>query len=154
MHSVLRQLKRQSCNEMENLELLVESKLLKANLNLQQGNAANRYSELIHLFCVFTCLCLCFLTPLTHLTSFSSKMAISALVLLQTCPVIMRGIRLISPKPASEMPHALTGMEQVYIMFQKYLYIFFKTTVYVMFCNLNCVRNNTGHDNIINKSST
>nr|XP_040035732.1 cilia- and flagella-associated protein 54-like isoform X2 [Gasterosteus aculeatus aculeatus] len=83
LHSVLRQLKRQSCNKMENLELLVESKLLKANLNLQQGNAAN-----------------------------SSKMAISALVLLQTCPVIMRGIRLISPKPASEMPHALTGMEQ------------------------------------------
>ncbi|XP_062414184.1 cilia- and flagella-associated protein 54-like [Pungitius pungitius] len=83
LHSILRQLKRQSCNEMENLELLIESQLLKANLKLQQGHAAN-----------------------------SSKMAISALVLMQTCPVIMRGIKPISTKCSSEMPHALTGMEQ------------------------------------------
>ncbi|KAM8897416.1 cilia- and flagella-associated protein 54 isoform 3-T3 [Spinachia spinachia] len=80
LHSILRQLKHQPGNEMENLELLIETKLLKANLNLQQRHAAN-----------------------------SSKIAISALVLLQTCPVIMRGIIPTSAKPTCEMQ---PGIEQ------------------------------------------
>ncbi|XP_034745298.1 cilia- and flagella-associated protein 54-like isoform X2 [Etheostoma cragini] len=76
-HSMSQQLPSQSCSEMENLELAIESNLLKANLYLQQGHAA-----------------------------LSSEMAISSLVLLQTSPVIMRGIIPGSQKPASEIPHA------------------------------------------------
>ncbi|XP_054482513.1 cilia- and flagella-associated protein 54-like [Anoplopoma fimbria] len=84
LHCIFPQLSPQSCSEMENLELSIESNLLKANLYLQQGHAA-----------------------------LSSEMAISSLVLLQTCPVIMRGIIPSSPKPASEIQHARTGIEQV-----------------------------------------
>ncbi|XP_068572705.1 cilia- and flagella-associated protein 54 [Cebidichthys violaceus] len=83
LHSIFHQLTPQSCSEMENLELSIESNLLKANLYLQQGHSAN-----------------------------SSEMAISALVLLQTSPVIMRGIINSSPKPASEILHARTGIQQ------------------------------------------
>ncbi|KAK9536651.1 hypothetical protein VZT92_006417 [Zoarces viviparus] len=83
LHSIFPQLTPQSCGEMENLELSIESNLQKANLYLQQGHAAK-----------------------------SSEMAISALVLLQTSPVIMRGIIPSSPEPASEILHAGTGSEQ------------------------------------------
>ncbi|XP_044078247.1 cilia- and flagella-associated protein 54-like [Siniperca chuatsi] len=77
------QLMSQSCSEMENLELAIESHLLKANLYLQQGHAA-----------------------------LSSEIAVSSLVLLQTSPVIMRGSIPVSQKPASELPHAKTESEQ------------------------------------------
>ncbi|XP_032388655.1 cilia- and flagella-associated protein 54 isoform X5 [Etheostoma spectabile] len=78
-HSISQQLTSQCCSEMENLELAIESNLLKANLYLQQGHATQ-----------------------------SSEMAISSLVLLQTSPVIMGGIIPGSQKPESEIPHART----------------------------------------------
>ncbi|XP_037604654.1 cilia- and flagella-associated protein 54-like isoform X2 [Sebastes umbrosus] len=81
--SLLQQLTTQSCSEIENLELAIESNLLKANLYLQQGHAA-----------------------------LSSKMAISSLVLLQNSPVIMRGIIPGSENFASEIPHTRTGSER------------------------------------------
>ncbi|XP_078122015.1 cilia- and flagella-associated protein 54 [Sander vitreus] len=84
LHSIPQQLTSQSCSEMENLELAIESNLLKANLYLQQGHAA-----------------------------LSSEMAISSLVLLQTSPVIVRGIIPGSQKPASEIPHARIGSVRV-----------------------------------------
>ncbi|XP_068456804.1 cilia- and flagella-associated protein 54 isoform X1 [Clinocottus analis] len=81
LHSIFCELTPQSCSEVENLELSIEYNLLKANLYLQQEHAAN-----------------------------SSEMAISALVLMQTCPVTMREIRPRSAKP--ETPHARTGIEK------------------------------------------
>ncbi|XP_029304212.1 cilia- and flagella-associated protein 54 [Cottoperca gobio] len=83
LHSILQQLTSQSCSEMENLELAIEFNLLKANLYLQQGHAA-----------------------------LSSEMAISSFVLLQTSPVMMKGIIHGSQKPASESPHVRTGSER------------------------------------------
>ncbi|XP_041808606.1 cilia- and flagella-associated protein 54-like [Chelmon rostratus] len=83
-HSTSQQLLSQSCSEMENLELSIESNLLKANLYLQQGHAA-----------------------------LSSEMAASSLMLLQTSPVTMRGSIPGSQKPASELPNAKTGSEWV-----------------------------------------
>ncbi|XP_051257635.1 cilia- and flagella-associated protein 54-like isoform X3 [Dicentrarchus labrax] len=71
------------CSEIENLELAIESNLLKANLYLQQGHA-----------------------------SLSSEMAVSSLVLLQTSPLIMRGPIQSSKKPESELPNARTESEQ------------------------------------------
>lgn len=54
-HSISQQLTSQSCSEMENLELAIESNLLKANLYLQQGHAARRYGSLMHVYrvCVY-----------------------------------------------------------------------------------------------------
>ncbi|XP_063751644.1 LOW QUALITY PROTEIN: cilia- and flagella-associated protein 54-like [Eleginops maclovinus] len=74
LHPFSQQLSSLTCSKMENLELTIESKLLKASLYLQQGNAA-----------------------------YSSKMAISSFMLLQTSPVIMKGI--INGSPASDILH-------------------------------------------------
>ncbi|KAJ4930367.1 hypothetical protein JOQ06_019371 [Pogonophryne albipinna] len=63
LHSISQQLSSLSCSEMEILELTIESKLLKASLYLQQGNAAD-----------------------------SSEVAISSFMLLLTSPVILKGI--------------------------------------------------------------
>ncbi|XP_056253277.1 cilia- and flagella-associated protein 54-like isoform X3 [Seriola aureovittata] len=81
LHSISQQLISQCFSKMENLELTIESNLLKANLCLQQGH-----------------------------TAISSEMAVSSLVLLQTSPVIMRGLP-VSQKPVSELPHPSTGSE-------------------------------------------
>ncbi|KAI3373646.1 hypothetical protein L3Q82_022233 [Scortum barcoo] len=81
--SISQQFMSQSCSDIENLELAVESNLLKANLYLQQGHAAR-----------------------------SSEMAISSLVLLQTSPVIMRRSITGSQKHSSELPHVKTRSEQ------------------------------------------
>ncbi|XP_041865069.1 cilia- and flagella-associated protein 54-like isoform X4 [Melanotaenia boesemani] len=59
--SIIQQLTSQFCSEVENLELTIESNLLKANLHLQQGHA-----------------------------SISSEIAASSLLLLQTSPVIQK----------------------------------------------------------------
>ncbi|XP_071316210.1 cilia- and flagella-associated protein 54 isoform X2 [Trachinotus anak] len=82
LHSISQQLTSQCCSKMENLELAIESNLLKANLYLQQGH-----------------------------TALSSEMAVSSLVLLQTSPVIMRGSLPSSQKPVSKLPHPRTGSE-------------------------------------------
>ncbi|KAL7389232.1 hypothetical protein ABVT39_000211 [Epinephelus coioides] len=83
LHSISQQLTSQSCNEVVNLELVIQSSLLKADLYLQQGRAA-----------------------------LSSETAISSLVLMETSPVIMRGILPGAQKPASEVLHARTGSER------------------------------------------
>ncbi|KAM9348845.1 cilia- and flagella-associated protein 54 [Symphorus nematophorus] len=83
LHSTSQQLTSLSCSEIENLELAVESSLLKSNLYLQQGHAA-----------------------------LSCEMAVSSLVLLQTSPVIMRGSIAGSQKPVSELPNTRTGNDQ------------------------------------------
>ncbi|XP_070839803.1 cilia- and flagella-associated protein 54 [Chaetodon trifascialis] len=79
-HSNAQQLSSQSCSEMENLELVMESNLLKANLYLQQGQAA-----------------------------LSSDIAVSSLMLLQTSPVTMRGSVPGTQKPSSELPYGTKG---------------------------------------------
>ncbi|XP_033954837.1 cilia- and flagella-associated protein 54 [Pseudochaenichthys georgianus] len=84
LHSISQQLSSLSCSEMEILELTIESKLLKASLYLQQGNAAD-----------------------------SSEVAISSFMLLLTSPVILKGIEPGSQKPASDRLHTRTGSERV-----------------------------------------
>ncbi|CAK6953846.1 cilia- and flagella-associated protein 54-like [Scomber scombrus] len=81
--SIAQKLTSQPCSETENLELAIESKLLKANLFLQQGHA-----------------------------SLSSEMAVSSLMLLQMSPLMMSGSMPGSEKPASGLPHALAESEQ------------------------------------------
>ncbi|XP_036976615.1 cilia- and flagella-associated protein 54-like isoform X3 [Acanthopagrus latus] len=77
------QLTSQSCSTIENLELTIESNLLKAKMYLQQGHAA-----------------------------LSSKMAVSSLGLLQTSPVIIRGSIPGPQNPVSELPNTRTRTEQ------------------------------------------
>ncbi|KAG7217286.1 hypothetical protein INR49_027830 [Caranx melampygus] len=81
--SVSQQLTSLCCSKTENLELTIESNLIKANLYLQQGH-----------------------------TALSSEMAVSSLVLLQTSPVRTKGLPG-SQKPESELPHPRTGSEWV-----------------------------------------
>ncbi|XP_030294030.1 cilia- and flagella-associated protein 54 isoform X2 [Sparus aurata] len=83
LHLASQQLTFQSCSKIENLELTIESNLLKAKLYLQQGHAA-----------------------------LSSKIAVSSLELLQTSPVIIRGSIPCPQKPASELPNTRTRSEQ------------------------------------------
>uniref|UniRef100_UPI0037E847B8 cilia- and flagella-associated protein 54 n=1 Tax=Semicossyphus pulcher TaxID=241346 RepID=UPI0037E847B8 len=74
LHSTTQRLASQSCSEMENLQLAIESNLLKANLYLQQGHAA-----------------------------LSSEMAVSSLMLLKTSPVIISGPKPGSQKATYEL---------------------------------------------------
>uniref|UniRef100_UPI0009B47C99 cilia- and flagella-associated protein 54 n=1 Tax=Monopterus albus TaxID=43700 RepID=UPI0009B47C99 len=83
LHSSFQHLTSQCCSEIENLELKVESNLLKANLYLQQGHA-----------------------------TLSSEMAVSSLVLLQTSPLMTGRAIPGSQKPASELLHLRNGSEQ------------------------------------------
>ncbi|XP_040907982.1 cilia- and flagella-associated protein 54-like [Toxotes jaculatrix] len=83
LDSISQQLPSQCSSEIEKLELVIESSLLKANLYLQQG-----------------------------CTALSSEVAVSSLELLQTSPVIMGGPMPGSQKPVSELPHPRTGIEQ------------------------------------------
>ncbi|XP_026184047.1 cilia- and flagella-associated protein 54 isoform X2 [Mastacembelus armatus] len=83
LHSISQQLTSQCCSELENLELTIESNLLKANLFLQQGQAA-----------------------------LSAEMAVSSLVLLQTSPVITGRSISSSQNPASELPHNAAGSKE------------------------------------------
>eukprot|EP00064_Thunnus_orientalis_P016483 superscaffoldBa00003282_g16549 len=83
LRSISQKLTSQSCSETENLELAIESNLLKASLYLQQGHAA-----------------------------LSSEMAVSSLVLLQASPLMVRGSIPGSEKLVSEFSHARAGSEQ------------------------------------------
>ena len=117
LHSISQQLTSLSCSETENLELVIESNLLKANLYLQQGHAALRYGSPMHVF--FRAYFLYFLTILPNLTSsLSSETAVSSLVLLQTSPVILRGSTPGFQEPVSELPNAWTGIEQVACLYK------------------------------------
>ncbi|XP_044227349.1 cilia- and flagella-associated protein 54-like isoform X3 [Thunnus albacares] len=83
LRSISQKLTSQSCSETENLELAIESNLLKASLYLQQGHAA-----------------------------LSSEMAVSSLVLLQASPLMVRGSIPGSEKLVSEFSCARAGSEQ------------------------------------------
>ncbi|XP_067350709.1 cilia- and flagella-associated protein 54-like isoform X2 [Channa argus] len=83
LRSVAQHLVSQCCTKMENLELEIESNLLKANLYFQQGHAV-----------------------------LSSEMAVSTLVLLQTSPVITKRSRSGSHKLLSELPHPTARSKQ------------------------------------------
>lgn len=58
LHSVSQLLTSHCCSEMENFELAIESRLLKASLYLQQGRATLRYRLLMLMctLCMFTML--------------------------------------------------------------------------------------------------
>ncbi|KAF7649724.1 hypothetical protein LDENG_00136930 [Lucifuga dentata] len=77
LSSVSQQLTSQSCSEIENLELTIETNLLKADLYLQQGR-----------------------------TALSSDVAASSLKLLQTSPVMVGGATPARHKPASQLSPA------------------------------------------------
>ncbi|XP_019941027.1 cilia- and flagella-associated protein 54 [Paralichthys olivaceus] len=83
LHSISQQLTSQCCSETENLELTIETNLLKANHYLQQGHVA-----------------------------LSSQMAVSSLTLLQTSPGITGRCIFGSTKSVSELPHPRTGSQQ------------------------------------------
>ncbi|XP_073335740.1 cilia- and flagella-associated protein 54 [Pagrus major] len=83
LHLASQKLTSQSCSKIENLELTIESNLLKAKLYLQQGCAALSY-----------------------------KVAVSSLALLQTSSVIMRRSIPGPQKPVSELPNTMTRSEQ------------------------------------------
>lgn len=124
LHSVSQLLASHCCSEMENFELAIETNLLKASQYLQQGHAALRYRLLMLMctLCVFTCLCLYSVLPLTILTilmsSFSSEMAVSCMVLLQTSPLITRQSIHDSQKPVSDLPHPRTRNKQVACLYK------------------------------------
>ncbi|XP_047192964.1 cilia- and flagella-associated protein 54-like isoform X3 [Scophthalmus maximus] len=82
LHSISQPLTSQCFSEIENLELEIESNLLKADLYLQQGHVA-----------------------------LSSEMAVSSLVLMQTSTLIIGSIS-DHQKPVSELPHPMTGSDQ------------------------------------------
>ncbi|XP_068186553.1 cilia- and flagella-associated protein 54 [Antennarius striatus] len=83
LHSTSQQFTSQSCGQIENVELTIESNLLKAKLYLQQGHVAH-----------------------------SLKEAVSSLLLLQTSPVIEKQSKSDSQKPMSEPAHAWNTDEQ------------------------------------------
>lgn len=115
LHSISQPLTSQCFSEIENLELEIESNLLKADLYLQQGHVALRYISLMYVNCFFLYVCVCVfaLTILTiWISSFSSEMAVSSLVLMQTSTLIIGSIS-DHQKPVSELPHPMTGSDQV-----------------------------------------
>lgn len=124
LHSVSQLLASHCCSEMENLELTLESNLLKARLYLQQGRAELRYRLLACIMqaCIYVCVacvCLYFDLPLTILMcSFSSEMAVSCMVLLQTSPLITRQSIPGSQKSTSELPLPRTKNKQVACLYK------------------------------------